>query len=105
MISLEQKGGGEGELKRIRVQLVQMKYVLAGILGLAVIGKTGTLVGDLGVILNVFMLLYLIEYAVTSVLRLPATLANGKAARSDARMSALLAETRGLEDAAASKQK
>ena len=46
MIYQEKKGAGEGELKNLRVQLVQIKYVLAGILGLAVYGKTGDLTGD-----------------------------------------------------------
>lgn len=105
MISSNQKGGGEGELKHIRVQMVQIKYVLAGILGLAVVGKSGRLAGDLGVVLNVFLLVYLLEFTVMSVLKLPVVLSNGKAARSDARMNALLAKTRGLEDVAASKQK
>lgn len=35
MISSKQEGSGEGELKRIRLKLVQIKYVSAGILGLA----------------------------------------------------------------------
>lgn len=105
MISSNQKGGSEGELKHIRVQMVQIKYVLAGILGLAVVGKSGSLAGDLGVVLNVFLLVYLIEHTVMDILKLPAALSNRKAARSDARMNALLAETRGLEDVAASKQK
>ena len=96
MISSNQKGGGESELKHIRVQLVQIKYVLAGILGLAVVGKSGSLAGDLGILLNVFLLVYLLEYTVMAVLKLPDTLSNGRSARSDVRMNALLAELKSV---------
>lgn len=99
MIVEVHKGTGESELKRICVQLVLIKYILAGILGLAVVGRTGSLAGDVGIIANVFLYVFLFEYSAMTVLKLPTALNEWKAARarSEARLNALLAECRNLE--------
>jgi len=105
----EHKEPVQHELKGIRVQLVQIKYILAGLLGFAIFGRSGDIFSDLTTLAVALFSVYTVEGAWTmihtSTVKLCDYFKRRKAAVawSEIRMREILAEVEELEREAISK--
>lgn len=98
-----EKNSTKSDLKQIRVQLVWIKYIMAGILGLALFGRTGSISLDLTILGVTLMCVNSVETGWTmfgtSTVKLGDYFKRRKAAAalSEARMKELMAEVEALE--------
>jgi hypothetical protein len=88
------KNARPSELRQIRIQLLQIKYLLAGILGLAVFGRTGNWMTDLGLLAIIGVAVHYVESVAMVFVNYGTFLAARKAAiaRNEARMNDLASE-------------
>lgn len=103
------KPGRRSELRLIRIQLLQIKYIMAGLLGFAIFGRSGDVFSDLTTLGVTLLSVYSVESAGTMISTNTAKLGEyfkrrkAAVAWSEIRMREILAEVEELEQEAISK--
>jgi hypothetical protein len=111
MKSEEHNEPGQNELKGIRIQLVQIKYILAGLLGFAIFGRSGDIFTDLTTLAVTLASVYSVEGTWTMIRTSTVKLGNyfkrrkAAVAWSEIRMREILAEVEELEKDAVANHK